>query len=280
MRVVALSKPRLSATRYTATVSVVATHNHAPNPPMRQPASSVVTAGAVLARRTRSVWTGVQRSAGRLRGGAQRTRGHVDPEAGEHVFALVEREAEPVVQPRRPRLGVGPSCAAAAPNASEVCSGWWAWTRRPHRRHRPIDTRDRVVTGVTGGSSVCHCSATRTISSSLPQQGHTFGNNASTVRSACRGGLTLDARQVIPSACPYPGHGIVTVTECARLDGSLRGELLGNCSDAGAECRRQHTLPLQPRGVRGHRGRGTGPHATVDDDDQVMGDHHRVSTVP
>ena len=35
--------------------------------------------------------------------------------------------------------------AAAAPSASEVCSGWRPWTRRPHFGHRATGTRKRVV---------------------------------------------------------------------------------------------------------------------------------------
>ena len=41
--------------------------------------------------------------------------------------------------------------------------------------------------GVLPGSSVCHCSATRSISISPPQHGHTCANRASTMRSACAG---------------------------------------------------------------------------------------------
>ena len=38
------------------------------------------------------------------------------------------------------RVARGPSCAPAAPSASEVCSGWRGWTRRPHDRQRPTWT--------------------------------------------------------------------------------------------------------------------------------------------
>jgi hypothetical protein len=47
----------------------------------------------------------------------------------------------------------GPSCAPAAPGASEVCSGWRGWTLRPHDRQRPTCTSNRVVNANGSGKS-------------------------------------------------------------------------------------------------------------------------------
>src|SRR5881275_892228 len=69
----------------------------------------------------------------------------------------------------------GPTWAAAAPSASEVCSGWRPCTRLPHERQRRTSTLNWVVIGRGSGSSVWNCSAIRSSSVAPPQPGAFLG---------------------------------------------------------------------------------------------------------
>lgn len=67
----------------------------------------------------------------------------------------------------------GPSCTAAAPIASEVCSGWRGWTLHPQSPHLPRwIVKRRTISGGGGGTSVWSCSATPVSSTTPSHLGH------------------------------------------------------------------------------------------------------------
>ncbi len=85
----------------------------------------------------------------------------------------------------------GPTCAAAAPVASEVCRGWRPRTRRPQLRQRAHFPLTLITTARTTGSSSWYCSQSSSLSSSSPPQpgqasGSSATNSSSTRSGACR----------------------------------------------------------------------------------------------
>jgi hypothetical protein len=101
----------------------------------------------------------------------------------------------------------GPSCTAAAPNASEVCCGWRGWTRRRHTRQRPISRSQRQISLCWGaGRSACHWLATRSTPRPPPQRGHTDASPTATTRST-RSGTGRHAR--LPWAAPPYGPAVL-----------------------------------------------------------------------
>jgi hypothetical protein len=68
----------------------------------------------------------------------------------------------------------GPTCTAAAPRASEVCSGWRPCTLRSHCAHRQTGTWKRR-THVRRTISSWYCDSTRSTVSGPPQAGHWVG---------------------------------------------------------------------------------------------------------
>jgi hypothetical protein len=68
------------------------------------------------------------------------TRGDRHAELAEQPGDLAGRQPQPLAQPGGQRDHTRPKLHPAAPSASEVCSGWRGWTRRPQPPQRPICT--------------------------------------------------------------------------------------------------------------------------------------------
>jgi hypothetical protein len=82
------------------------------------------------------------------------TSGDRQPEAlAEQRRDLAERQSELLVEHHGEHDSSEPSCAAAAPSASDVCSGWRPCTRRPHARQWPMATTNARTIGRTTGRS-------------------------------------------------------------------------------------------------------------------------------